>query len=69
MSDFERELLETVEEKVAFCMYKGIDNNYIANQLDSVIQKLPENSSVELLNTLYRIQDNLLAGNDILNIF
>ena len=69
MNKYESDFLETIEEKVAFCMYRGIDNNYIANQLDDVIYNLPEDSSAELFNTLYRIQDNLLMGNDILNLF
>ena len=69
MTKYESEFLETIEEKVAFCMYRGIDNNYIANQLDDVIYNLPEDSSTELFNTLYRIQDNLLMGNEILNLF
>ena len=69
MNKYESDFLETIEEKVAFCLYRGIDNNYIANQLDDVIYNLPEDSSSELFNTLYRIQDNLLMGNDILNLF
>ena len=69
MNKYEIDLLESIEEKVAFCMYRGIDNNYIANQLDDVIYNLPEDSSAELFNTLYRIQDNLLMGNEILNLF
>ena len=69
MNKYESDFLETIEEKVAFCIYKGIDNNYIANQLDDVIYNLPEDTSSELFNTLYRIQDNLLMGNDILNLF
>ena len=64
MNKYESDFLETIEEKVAFCMYRGIDNNYIANQLDDVIYNLPEDSSAELFNTLYRIQDNLLYGNE-----
>ena len=69
MNKYEIDLLESIEEKVAFCMCRGIDNNYIANQLDDVIYNLPEDSSAELFNTLYRIQDNLLMGNEILNLF
>ena len=69
MNKYEIDLLESIEEKVAFCMYRGIDNNYIANQLDDVIYNLPKDSSAELFNTLYRIQDNLLMGNEILNLF
>ena len=69
MNKYESDFLETIEEKVAFCIDRGIDNNYIANQLDDVIYNLPEDTSSELFNILYRIQDNLLMGNDILNIF
>ena len=69
MNKYESDFLETIEEKVAFCIDRGIDNNYIANQLDDIIYNLPEDSSSELFNILYRIQDNLLMGNDILNIF
>ena len=69
MNKYESDLLETIEEKVAFCIYRGIDNKYIAEELDNVIYNLSEDSSQELFNALYRIQDNLLMGNDILNIF
>ena len=69
MNKYESDFLETIEEKVAFCIDRGIDNNYIANQLDDVRYNLPEDTSSELFNILYRIQDNLLMGNDILNIF
>ena len=69
LTKYEQQLLDSVDEKVAFCIYRGIDNNYIANQLDDVIYNLPDDSSPELLSILYRIQDNLLMGNDILNIF
>lgn len=69
MNKYESDFLDTIEEKVAFCINRGIDNNYIANQLDDVIYNLPEDTSSELFNILYRIQDNLLMGNDILNIF
>ena len=69
MNKYESDFLETIEEKVAFCIYRGIDNKYIAEELDNVIYNLSEDTSVELFNELYRIQDNLLMGNDILNIF
>ena len=69
MNKYESDFLETIEEKVAFCIYRGIDNKYIAEELDNVIYNLSEDTSAELFNVLYRIQDNLLMGNDILNIF
>ena len=69
MNKYESDFLETIEEKGALWIDRGIDNNYIANQLDDVRYNLPEDTSSELFNILYRIQDNLLMGNDILNIF
>ena len=62
MTNKEKKFLDTINEKVYFCLQKGIDKNYIAEQLDDVIYNLPEDSSSELFNILYRIQDNLLIG-------
>ena len=62
MTNKEKEFLNSVNEKVYFCLQKGIDKNYIAEQIDDVIYNLPEDSSSELFNILYRIQDNLLIG-------
>ena len=69
MTDKEKKFLNDVDEKVYHCLQRGIDKKYIAEQLDDVIYNLPEDTSSELINILYRIQDNLLMGNDILNIF
>ena len=60
MTDKEKKILDDVDEKVYHCLQRGIDKNYIAEQLDDVIYNLPEDSSSELFNILYRIQDNLL---------
>ena len=62
MTNKEKEFLNDVDEKVYFCLQRGIDKNYIAEQLDDVIIDLPEDTSSELFNILYRIQDNLLYG-------
>ena len=64
MTNKEKEFLNDVDEKVYFCLQRGIDKNYIAEQLDDVIYNLPEETSSELFNILYRIQDNLLYGNE-----
>ena len=62
MTNKEKEFLDNVDEKVYHCLQKGIDNVQIAVWLDDVIINLPKDSSSELFNILYRIQDNLLLG-------
>ena len=62
MTNKEKEFLNDIDEKVYHCIQRGIDNVQIAEWLDDVIINLPENSSSELFNILYRIQDNLLLG-------
>ena len=65
MNDNEKRILICAEESVIHCLKRGIDKKQIAEWLDDVIIDLPENSSSELFNTLYRIQDNLLFGNEL----
>ena len=62
MTNKEKEFLDSVDEKVYHCLQRGIDEVQIAEWLDDVIIDLPEDSSSELFNILYRIQDNLLLG-------
>ena len=62
MTDKEKKFLDSVDEKVYHCLQRGIDEVQIAEWLDDVIIDLPEDSSSELFNILYRIQDNLLLG-------
>ena len=62
MTNKEKEFLDSVDEKVYHCIQRGIDNVQIAEWLDDVIINLPEDTSSELFNILYRIQDNLLLG-------
>ena len=64
MTNKEKEFLNDVDEKVYHCLQRGIDKNYIAKEIDDVIINLPKESSSELFNILYRIQDNLLFGNE-----
>ena len=64
MKNNEKRILDTIDEIVHFCLKKGIDKKQIAEWLDDVISGLPEDSSSELFNILYRIQDNLLFGNE-----
>ena len=68
MNNREKDLLNQVNEKVVLCLYRGIDKKQIAEWLDDYICELSDNSS-ELINILYRIQDNLLLGNEIINEF
>ena len=62
MTNKEKEFLDSVDEKVYYCLQRGIDEVQIAEWLDDVIINLPKDSSSELFNILYRIQDNLLLG-------
>ena len=64
MTDKEKKFLDSIDEKVYHCLQRGINEVQIAEWLDDVIENLPENSSSELFNILYRIQDNLLFGNE-----
>ena len=64
MTNKEKEFLNDVDEKVYHCIQRGINEVQIAEWLDDVIFNLPEDTSSELFNILYRIQDNLLFGNE-----
>ena len=62
MTNKEKEFLHDIDEKVYHCLQRGINEVQIAEWLDDVIINLPKDSSSELFNILYRIQDNLLFG-------
>lgn len=62
MTDKEKELLNIICEKVYFCLQNGFEKSWIAEQLDDVIYNLPDTTSADVLNELYRISDNLLLG-------
>ena len=62
MTDKEKKFLDSIDEKVYHCLQRGINEVQIAEWLDDVIINLPKDSSSELFNILYRIQDNLLLG-------
>ena len=62
MTNKEKEFLNDVDEKVYHCLQRGINEVQIAEWLADVIIDLPEDTSSELFNILYRIQDNLLLG-------
>ena len=64
MNENEKRILACAEESVIFCLQRGIDKKQIAEWLDDVIYDLSEDTSSELFNILYRIQDNLLFGNE-----
>ena len=69
MNNKEKKYLDYINERVYHCLKKGIDKNQIAEWLDDAIYNLADDNSSELFNTLYRIQDNLLLGNEIINDF
>ena len=58
MTNKEKKFLDYVDKKVEYCLQTGINKKYIAEKLDDVINNLPKDSSSELFNILYRIQDN-----------
>ena len=62
MTNKEKKFLDSIDEKVYHCLQRGINEVQIAEWLDDVIINLPKDSSSELFNILYRIQDNLLLG-------
>ena len=67
MTNKEKKYLDYIEERVCYCLKRGIDKKQIAEWLDDYIYDLSDDNSSELFNTLYRIQDNLLLGNEIIN--
>ena len=73
MNRYEKELLDSINQKVYFNLIHGGDNqNLIENlidEIDEVIYNLPDTSSPELLNNLYRIIDNIEMGNELINEF
>ena len=61
----EKKYLDYIDERVYNCLKRGIDKKQVAEWLDDVIYNLSDDNSSELFNILYRIQDNLLLGNEI----
>ena len=66
MTNKEKEFLDYLNECITNCLRKNVNKNYLAEWLDDVIYDLPDDTSSELFNILYRIQDNLLLGNEII---
>ena len=64
MTDKEKKYLDYIDERVYHCLKQGIDKKQIAEWLDDYIYDLSDDTSSELFNILYRIQDNLLFGNE-----
>ena len=66
MTNKEKKYLDYIDERVYNCLQQGIDKKQIAEWLDDFIYDLSEDTSSDLFNILYRIQDNLLLGNEII---
>ena len=66
MSNKEKKYLDYINERLYHCLKRGIDKKQIAKWLDDYIYDLSDDNSSELFNILYRIQDNLLLGNEII---
>ena len=69
MTNKEKKYLDYINERVYYCLKRGIDKKQVAEWLDDVIYDLTEDTSSEFFNILYRIQDNLILGNEIINEF
>ena len=71
MNRYEHELLCAISQKVYFSLIHGGDNqNLIENlidEIDEVIYNLPLTSSPDLLNSLYRLIENIEIGNETIN--
>ena len=65
MTNKEKKYLDYIDERLHHCLKQGIDNKQIAEWLDDVIYDLPDDTSSDLFNILYRIQDSLLFGYEI----
>ena len=66
MTNKEKKYLDYIDERVYYCLIRGIDKKQIAEWIDDVIYDLSDDYSSELFDILYRIQDNLLLGNEII---
>ena len=64
MTNREKKFLDYIDERIYHFLERGIDKKQIAEWLDVVIYNLSEDISSELFNILYRVQDNLLYGNE-----
>ena len=64
MTNKEKEFLDYIDERVYHCIERGVDKKQIAEWLDDVIYNLSDDTSSELFNILYRVQDNLIYGNE-----
>ena len=65
MTNKEKNYLDYIDERLHHCLKQGIDNKQFAEWLDDVIYDLPDDTSSDLFNILYRIQDSLLLGYEI----
>lgn len=69
MTLYEIDLLNSINEKILFRLAKGINTQYLIDQIDDIICYLPPGASNELFLELYRIVDNLELGSIENNLF
>ena len=67
MTNKEKKYLDYIDERVHHCLQQGKDKKQIAEWLDDVIYNLSDDNSSELFNILYRVQDTLLFGGEIID--
>ena len=69
MNRYEHELLGAISQKVYFNLLYGADKEIIINEIERVIYNLPLTSSADLLNSLYRLIENIEIGYELINEF
>ena len=67
MTNKEKEYLDYINERVYRCLKQGIDKKQILVWIDSIIYDLPEDTSSEFIDILFRIEYNVIVGNEIIN--
>ena len=67
MNRYEYDLLAVITEKVYFNLLYGADKEILIDEIENVIYNLPLTSSADLLNSLYRLIENIEIGYELIN--
>ena len=62
MKIYEQDILDQVNEKIIFSLYRNISKEYIIECLNDFIYNLPKESSVDLLLKLCEIRNKVKEG-------
>ena len=67
MNRYEHELLGAITQKVYFNLLYGADKEILIDEIEEVIYSLPLTTSADLLNSLYRLIENIEIGYELIN--